>query len=126
MSSTVRESKGDKLFLLCNYIYLTIALIIVLYPLLYIVSASISDPKYVSSGEMWLIPKGITFDGYARVFENANIWIGYKNTIIYTVIGTIVNLIVTLPAAYALSRSDFVGRGFFMAVFLVTMFFGGD
>ena len=65
MSSTVRESKGDKLFLLCNYIYLTIALIIVLYPPLYIVSASISDPKYVSSGEMWLIPKGITFDGYA-------------------------------------------------------------
>ena len=107
-----KGKQGDKLFLLCNYIYLTIALIIVLYPLLYIVSASISDPKYVSSGEMWLIPKGITFDGYARVFENANIWIGYKNTIIYTVIGTIVNLIVTLPAAYALSRSDFVGRGF--------------
>ena len=125
MSTAVKESKGDKFFLLCNYIYLTIALIIVLYPLLYIVSASISDPKFVSSGEMWLFPKGITFDGYARVFENANIWIGYRNTIIYTVIGTIVNLIVTLPAAYALSRSDFVGRGFFMAMFIVTMFFGG-
>ncbi|KAJ3198184.1 hypothetical protein HK101_008684 [Irineochytrium annulatum] len=74
---------------------------------------------------MWLLPKGITFEGYARVFENTNIWIGYKNTIIYTVVGTIVNLIVTLPAAYALSRSDFVGRGFFMAMFMVTMFFGG-
>lgn len=125
MSSAVKESRSDKLFLLCNYIYLTVALVIVLYPLLYIISASISDPKYVASGEMWLLPKGITFEGYARVFENTNIWIGYKNTIIYTVVGTIVNLIVTLPAAYALSRSDFVGRGFFMAMFMVTMFFGG-
>lgn len=125
MASGVKESNGDKLFLLLNYLYLTIALIIVLYPLLYIVSASISDPKQVASGEMWLLPKGITFEGYARVFENQNIWIGYKNTIIYTVVGTAVNLLVTLPAAYALSRSDFVGRGFFMAMFLVTMFFGG-
>lgn len=125
MSSAVKESRSDKLFLLCNYIYLTVALVIVLYPLLYIISASISDPKYVASGEMWLLPKGITFEGYVRVFENTNIWIGYKNTIIYTVVGTIVNLIVTLPAAYALSRSDFVGRGFFMAMFMVTMFFGG-
>jgi len=125
MASGVKESNGDKLFLFLNYLYLTIALVIVLYPLLYIVSASISDPKLVASGEMWLFPKGITFEGYARVFENQNIWIGYKNTIIYTVIGTAVNLLVTLPAAYALSRSDFVGRGFFMAMFLVTMFFGG-
>jgi putative aldouronate transport system permease protein len=125
MSSAVKESRSDKLFLWCNYIYLTIALVIVLYPLLYIISASISDPKFVSSGEMWLLPKGITFEGYARVFENTNIWIGYKNTIIYTVVGTLVNLMVTLPAAYALSRSDFVGRGFFMAMFMVTMFFSG-
>lgn len=125
MSSAVKESRSDKLFLWCNYIYLTIALVIVLYPLLYIISASISDPKFVSSGEMWLLPKGITFEGYARVFENTNIWIGYKNTIIYTIVGTLVNLMVTLPAAYALSRSDFVGRGFFMAMFMVTMFFSG-
>ncbi|RAW13974.1 MULTISPECIES: carbohydrate ABC transporter permease [Paenibacillus] len=125
MSTAVKESRSDKVFLWCNYIYLTIALVIVLYPLLYIISASISDPKFVSSGEMWLLPKGITFEGYARVFENTNIWIGYKNTIIYTVLGTLVNLMVTLPAAYALSRSDFVGRGFFMAMFMVTMFFSG-
>lgn len=125
MPSAVKESKGDRVFLLLNYIYLTVALIIVLYPLLYIMSASISNPKFVSSGEMWLFPKGITFDGYARVFENSKIWIGYKNTIIYALVGTAVNLIVTMPAAYALSRKDFVGRGFFMGMFLVTMFFGG-
>ncbi|WP_028544630.1 carbohydrate ABC transporter permease [Paenibacillus taiwanensis] len=121
----VKESRGDKIFVILNYIYLSIALLIVLYPVLYIISASISDPKYVNSGEMWLLPKGITFEGYVRVFENSKIWSGYGNTILYTTVGTLVNLFVTLPAAYSLSRSDFVGRGFFMGMFMVTMFFGG-
>lgn len=125
MPSAVKESRGDRWFLLFNYMYLLFALVIVLYPLVYIISASISDPRYVSSGEMWLLPKGITFEGYARVFENSKIWTGYKNTIIYALVGTAVNLLVTMPAAYALSRKDFVGRGFFMGMFLVTMFFGG-
>ncbi|EPY14266.1 MULTISPECIES: carbohydrate ABC transporter permease [Paenibacillus] len=125
MAATVKETRADKIFIVCNYIYLTIALILVLYPVLYILSASISDPKMVASGEMWLLPKGITFDGYARVFENSKIWSGYGNTILYTVVGTCVNLAVTLPAAYALSRSDFIGRNFFMGMFLFTMFFGG-
>lgn len=125
MAVVIKETRKDRLFILCNYIYLTIALIIVLYPVLYIISASISDPKYVNSGEMWLFPKGLTLDGYMLVFQNSKIWAGYKNTILYTVVGTAVNLFVTLPAAYALSRTDFVGRGFFMVMFLVTMFFGG-
>ncbi|MFD1887969.1 carbohydrate ABC transporter permease [Paenibacillus wenxiniae] len=125
MAAVIKESRSDRIFLLLNYVYLAIALICVLYPLVYIVSASISSPTYVSSGEMWLLPKGITFEGYQRVFENQSIWQGYANTILYTVVGTLVNLLVTIPAAYALSRSDFVGRGFFMAMFLVTMFFSG-
>lgn len=125
MAIAVKETRGDKIFLAFNYLYLAIALILVLYPVLYIISASVSDPKFVNSGEMWLIPKGFTLDGYMRVFENAKIWNGYGNTILYTVVGTIVNLVVTLPAAYALSRSDFIGRKFFMGMFLVTMFFGG-
>ncbi|NMM52995.1 carbohydrate ABC transporter permease [Paenibacillus aquistagni] len=123
--AAVKETKTDKIFLTFNYIYLTIALLLVLYPLLYIVSASISDPKLVASGEMWLFPKGITFEGYKMVFQNDKIWMGYGNTILYTVIGTCVNLIVTIPAAYALSRKDFVGRNFFMGMFMVTMFIGG-
>ena len=123
--AAVKETRTDKIFLTCNYIYLTIALLLVLYPLLYIVSASISDPKLVASGEMWLFPKGITFEGYKMVFQNDKIWMGYGNTILYTVIGTCVNLIVTIPAAYALSRKDFVGRNFFMGMFMVTMFIGG-
>ncbi|GIO39691.1 sugar ABC transporter permease [Paenibacillus antibioticophila] len=123
--TTIRESRSDKLFLIINYVYLVLALVVVLYPLVYIISASISNPKLVSSGEMWLFPKGLTLDGYKLVFDNPKIWIGYRNTIFYTVIGTLLNLAVTLPAAYALSRSDFVGRHFFMGMFLVTMFFSG-
>lgn len=125
MLTGVKETKRDKIFLICNYIYVFIAFLIVFYPLVYMVSASISDPKLVGSGDMWLFPKGITFDGYKRVFENTSIWIGYGNTILYTVVGTTINLVVTLPAAYALSRKDFIGRNFFMGMFMVTMFFGG-
>lgn len=125
MTSGVKETGRDKLFLVCNYIYVFLAFIIVAYPVIYMISASISDPKLVGSGEMWLWPKGITFEGYQRVFQNASIWTGYGNTILYTVVGTAINLFVTLPAAYALSRKDFLGRNFFMGMFMVTMFFGG-
>ncbi|OXM14282.1 carbohydrate ABC transporter permease [Paenibacillus herberti] len=124
-STAIKESKGDRVFLIANYIYLTIALIIVAYPLIYIMSASISNPQYVGSGEMWLFPKDITFEGYKRVFQEEKIWSGYLNTIIYTVLGTALSLAITLPAAYAMSRKDFFGRNFFMGMFMVTMFFSG-
>ncbi|NBD24613.1 carbohydrate ABC transporter permease [Paenibacillus glycinis] len=125
MVSAIKESKGDKLFLVLIYLFLTAALIVVLYPLIYMLSASVSTPKYVNSGEMWLLPKGLTLEGYKLVFGNAKIWTGYRNTIVYTIIGTLINLAVTLPAAYALSRSDFYGRRLFMIVILITMFFSG-
>ncbi|AIQ34736.1 MULTISPECIES: carbohydrate ABC transporter permease [Paenibacillus] len=125
MVSGIKLSKRDRIFLICIYTYVAIALLLVAYPILYIISASISDPKMVASGEMWLFPKGITFKGYEIVFQNSKIWTGYGNTILYTLIGTTINLVVTMPAAYALSRKDFVGRGFFMGMFMVTMFIGG-
>ncbi|SFJ85486.1 putative aldouronate transport system permease protein [Paenibacillus sp. UNC496MF] len=125
MLTGVKETGRDKAFLAFNYLYVFLAFLVVLYPVAYIVSASVSDPKLVASGDMWLWPKGFTFDGYERVFQNRNIWIGYGNTILYTVVGTAINLAVTLPAAYALSRKDFVGRQFFTGMFMVTMFFGG-
>ncbi|OWR28345.1 sugar ABC transporter permease [Saccharibacillus sp. O23] len=125
MVSSIKETKQDKIFLAFVYLILTVALVIVAYPLIYILSASISNPTLVAAGEMWLLPKDVTFEGYRRVFQDSSIWNGYLNTIIYTVVGTLVNLIVTLPAAYALSRRDFVGRNLFMILFLVTMFFGG-
>lgn len=125
MAATIKETKSDKLYLIINYVFLSVAMIVVLYPLVYIISASISNPQYVSSGEMWLFPKGLNFGGYQLVFENSKIWLGYRNTIVYTVLGTLISLAATIPAAYALSRSDFVGRQFFMGMFLVTMFFSG-
>lgn len=125
MISAIKESKGDKLFLGFVYLFLTAALLVVLYPLIYMLSASVSTPSYVNSGEMWLLPKGFTLEGFKLVFDNAKIWMGYRNTILYTVVGTLINLAVTLPAAYALSRSDFFGRQLFMILILVTMFFNG-
>ena len=123
--ATIKETKTDKIFKAFNYIFLTLALGIVLYPLIYILSASISDPSAVNSGKMWLFPRGVTFEGYKLIFQNDAIWRGYLNTILYTALGTFVNLAVTIPAAYALARKDFVGRNFFMGMFVLTMFFSG-
>src|SRR5699024_1443118 len=125
MNHAFKDTLSDRIFKLFNYSFLTIALVVVLYPLIYIISASISDPAAVNSGSMWLWPKGITLEGYKLIFENSDIWMGYLNTILYTVLGTSINLAVTLPAAYALGRKDFVGRNFFTAVFVLTMFFEG-
>lgn len=125
MLTGIQETRQDKIFLTLNYIYVTIAFLLVAYPLVYMISASISNPKEVASGAMWLFPKDITFEGYERVLQDQRIWSGYANTILYTVVGTAVNLAITIPAAYALSRRDLVGRGFFMGVFMFTMFFGG-
>ncbi|RAV14405.1 carbohydrate ABC transporter permease [Paenibacillus contaminans] len=120
-----RESWSDRLFNIANKCFLLIVLIAVLYPLVYVISASISDPIYVNQGKMWLFPRGITFEGYQRVFQNPEIWSGYRNTVLYTLGGTLINLLFTVPAAYALSRKDFKGRGIIMGLIVFTMFFGG-
>lgn len=121
----IKYSLTDRIFQTSVYLFLTLALVIVLYPLIYIVSASISDPQAVNSGEMLLFPKGITFEGYRTIFENESIWRGYANTIFYTALGTLVNLIVTIPCAYALSRDDFSGKKLFTKFMVVTMFLSG-
>lgn len=121
----IRESRADRVFVVVNRIFLAVILLLVLYPLVYIVSASISDPVAVNSGRMWLYPVGVTFEGFSRVFQNPEIWLGYRNTAFYTVFGTLINLAVTLPAAYALSRRDLVGRNVLMGLYLFTMFFNG-
>lgn len=121
----VKDTPADKAFMIFVYIFLIVALFLVLYPLIYIISASISDPNLVNSGEMFLLPKGITFDGYKTIFQNESIWRGYANTIYYTALGTAINLALTLPTAYALSRPDFYGRGIFTSFLIVTMFISG-
>lgn len=125
MDTGIKETTKDRLFKFFVYCFLTFALLIVLYPLIYIVSASVSDPTYVNSGKMWLLPKGFTLDGYKLIFEDNSIWRGYLNTIFYTVLGTSINLAITIPAAYALARRDFVGRNLIMGIFVLTMFFSG-
>ena len=121
----IQESRGDKIFLFCVYVYLTLALIVTIYPLIFVLSASISEPHYVASGQMVLWPMGVTWEGYNLIFGNSDIWTGYWNTIVYTVLGTLVNLVVTIPAAYALSRPEFYGKKLFMIFIMITMFFGG-
>jgi putative aldouronate transport system permease protein len=108
-----------------NQAGLILITLLVLYPLIYILSASFSDPDTLYTGEMWLWPKGFTLDGYRRILAYKDLWMGYRNTIFYAVVGTLMNLSVTLPCAYALSRKDFVGRNIFMTMFLVTMYISG-
>lgn len=123
--STIKESKTDRIFLGFVYVLLIFALVIVAYPLIYIASASISDPSVVNSGEMWLLPKEITFEGYTTILQNKDIWRGYFNTVIYTVVGTALNLFVTIPAGYVLSRKDFPLKGIFTKMMVITMFISG-
>ena len=106
---------------LVNFVFL----VAVLYPLWFVVIASFSDPNAVAGGEVTLLPKGVTFVGYAKVFANHRIWQGYLNTIIYSVVGTAVNMAVTIPCAFALSRREFKPRRVIMFLFTVTMFISG-
>lgn len=120
-----RQGKGDKLFDIINYTVLFGVLLLVLYPLFFIVIASFSDPGAVARGEVLFFPKGFNFDGYVKIFQNKDIWSGYTNSIMYTVVGTTINILLTIPAAYALSRKELVGRKYLMGLITFTMFFGG-
>ncbi|HCL01274.1 MAG TPA: sugar ABC transporter permease [Lachnoclostridium phytofermentans] len=121
----MKQSRGDKIFVIVNYTLLTVILLLCLYPLWFVIISSVSNPDLVNSGKVWLLPKEISFTGYKNLFNDKSIIRGYINTLIYTGGGTLLNLAVTLPAAYALSRKDFVGRKFFTLMFLFTMFFSG-
>lgn len=121
----VRQSRGDAVFTIVNYTLLTLIMIIVLYPLVYVLSASFSTPYAVTSGQVWLYPVDFSLVGYETVFRNDSIVSGYINSIIITVAGTLVSLVVTVMAAYPLSVRDFKGRNLFMGLFTFTMMFSG-
>ena len=121
----MRYSFQDKALLLIGYILLGLFVVAIIIPMLYIVFASFMDPVTLQN-------KGLTFDfskwtltAYERVVSNKQIWIGFRNAVIYSVVFTFVSVVVTLLAAYPMSRSDFKGRGFFNVMFMITMFFGG-
>ncbi|MBP3361853.1 MAG: carbohydrate ABC transporter permease [Clostridia bacterium] len=121
----VKENKTDRIFDVCNWSCIIIFFLIVLYPLYYIVIASVSDPQEVMNGNVLFAPAGLTLEGFKRVLAYEGMYIGYKNTVFYTVAGTIINLVVTLAAGYSLSRPDLYARKFFTSLFVMTMFFSG-
>lgn len=123
--SKQRMSKNDKVFQWFNYICLSFLLLVIMYPLYFIVIASVSDPKSIYNGEVIFKIKDFTFSGYSAIFNTRDIWIGYRNSLFYMFVGTFISLVLTLPAAYAFSRKDLVGRSWLTGIFLFTMFFSG-
>ncbi len=121
----MRDSLGDKVFNAINYLFLGFMALVILYPLYFIIIAAISDPDAVLAGEVVLYPVGITFSGFQKILERTDVWRGYLNTIIYTLITVVLSLIVTIPAGWALSRKNLAGKKFFMIYFIIPMFFGG-
>jgi len=121
----IRNTQGDKVFEIANYILITLGTLIVLYPLYFVIIASISDPNLIYEGKVILIPKNISFEGYKRLIEDKQIWMGYLNTIKYTITGTAINVFLTLTAAFTLSRKGLIMGKFFMYLIVLTMFFNG-
>ena len=118
-------SKGDKAFVIFIGTILTLFFIAVLYPCVFVISASFSSGTAVQSGRVVLFPVDFSLDGYKTVFNTPTIWTGYRNSILYTVAGTLINLFMTLIAAYCMSRHDLPGRNAIMLLFTFTMFFNG-
>ena len=121
----IKESKTDYVYYaICAFILFLLA-VIVIYPLYYIVIASVSDPDAVMTGEVWLYPVKLTFSGYAQLFNRSDVWRGYFNTLVYTLVGTAFNIVLTIPAGWALSREYLPFRKIIMPLLIITMFFGG-
>lgn len=119
------SSTGDKVFIILVYVLLSAVMLIVLYPLIYIISASFSDPQAVVSGKVILWPVDVTLRGYKAVFKNPKILTGFMNSFFYMGVGTVVNLIMTMLCAYPLSRKEFTARNKIAALFVFTMYFSG-
>ena len=124
-SNRIRQGLDDRIFDGVVTVIGILIMMIVLVPLIFVVAASFSDPELVLHGKVLLIPKGFTVKAYTMVFENQEIWQGYRNTLLYTGLGTLINIILTIMAAYPLSRREMAGRRFFTLVVLFTMYFNG-
>ncbi|QCB93545.1 carbohydrate ABC transporter permease [Cellulomonas shaoxiangyii] len=120
-----RRTPGDLLFSIALGTVVVLILFATIYPIYFVTIASVSDPTMVATGKVWLFPQGFSTFGYEQILADERIWTGYRNTLLYTVVGTAVNLVVTLPAAYALSRREFAPRRPLMLFFAFTMFFSG-
>ena len=114
----VRRSRGDLVFDVCSDLLLGAISLIVLYPLYFVLIASISAPEAVNAGRVVLYPIGITPEGYQKLFEDSRIWLGYRNTLLYTLAGTTLDVCLTLITAYPLSFKQLPGRKFFVGIFM--------
>ena len=116
---------ADPLFNIVSIGILVIAVMMIIYPLYFIVIASVSDPNLIAQGKVWLLPNGFTLEGYETLFANDAMLRGFGNSLLYTAVGTLVSVSITLTTGYALSRRDMPGRSLFMILFVITMFFDG-
>lgn len=123
--NVIKEPAFDRAFYTITFILLLALLVIIIYPLWFVLMASFSDAQFVNNGTILLYPRGFTTLGYERTLQDSKIWMGYLNTIIYTVGGTVVGTFFTVLAGYALSRDDLPGAGFIMKAFVFTMYFQG-
>lgn len=124
-SEFARQPAGDKMILIVGYVILGLFLVAIIFPVIYIILSSFIDPITLQN-------RGLTFDfskwtltAYERVMSNAQIWVGFRNALLYSIAATVFSGVITLLAAYPMSRPDFRGKGFFNVVFVITMFFGG-
>ena len=125
-SKKIKRNKGDILYDGINVLLILILASLCLYPMIHVAAASFSDPIRIMTHQGPLLkPLGFSLDGYKAVLQNAGIWVGYKNTIIYVVIGTIINMIMTTTGAYVLSRNGFILKKFFTLFIVFTMYFTG-
>lgn len=118
-------SLNDKIFYSITAIIMTFFFILVLYPCIFVISASFSSGTAVQSGKVVLFPVDFSLEGYRTVFRTKTVWTGFRNSLFYTFVGTAINMIMTLTTAYCLSRNDLPGRNIIMLLFTFTMFFSG-
>ncbi|MBQ2976277.1 MAG: carbohydrate ABC transporter permease [Clostridia bacterium] len=121
----VKESSSDRVFSFVVHAFLVLVMLVMIYPLYFVVIASVSDPFDVVNGRVFLWPVNFSLDSYKHVIDSSSIWVGYKNTIINTVIYVTYSLCITIPAAYVVAKPNLPGRRLLNLFFLITMFFGG-
>ena len=121
----IKNPMEDRILYFVVYTVIILFLLVILYPIIFIISASFSEGSEVQLGRVYLWPVKPTLEGYRAVFSHRNIMTGYRNTILYTLGGTLINVVVAVLCAYPLSRRDMPIRGFFVFLFVFTMFFGG-
>jgi putative aldouronate transport system permease protein len=121
----MKQSASDRVFDAINYVLISVFFLTILYPLYFVIIASFSNPDLVNTGKVIFYPREMMLEGYTRTLKESKIWLGYRNTIVYTGLGTCINVTLTMTAGYALSRRELYGRNLIMRLIVFTMLFSG-